>query len=663
MHEIDLDKIIEDEEGLYLIRLNFNPRDVLVDVNSDIYSYIGDQGQIYKPLMISDIGLTVKQTSGSFIVYTTDIKTASPLDDVRIEVLPYWSDEEIASGYTNNKGYVELERYNDYYASFIIAYKDGQQSAMKLDESEWNTSGFDVSGVETDDEGVRAFIYTDRGVYRPGDEINLSVIARNEDNTFPDNHPVMVKMFNPEGQMIYETTSTDGRDGFYSFKLQTEESAPTGNWEVTIDVGSRIFNHVLKIETVVPFKLKVEIEPEKEKIKKEDQYIQFDINSRYLFGMPAANLSAEAEVEIREVNKSFPSYEEFTFRNEFTEFNPIKTNVYKGTLDTAGKATVKWALPRINNVPSALEAKISVSVLEKGGRPNESWERIPFDPYNYYVGLKKPGRGYSYVRVGEELRIPVILLNEKGNPVPSRQLTYRIYKNSSHWWYQYESRNKFRLRFKTDRSTVLVKEGNLTSKDKVFFLTYKPQEEGDYFIEVQEGDYEGHKSGFFMNAYPWGGMPEGDQEAGTLLLRSDKNKYYTGEEAIIQFPAPDKGAILMSIEKGSEILSFEWINPEIEDNEVKIKIPVTADMAPNAYVTISVVQPHAQTVNDRPIRMFGILPLNVEDPETRQEIFIDMPDELKPEQSFDIKISTADRKSTQLTVAVVDEGLLDLTRF
>ncbi len=664
LHEIDLKNIIKDDpNGLYLVRLNFNPRDILVDVKDDVYNYIQEQGQIYKPIIISDIGLTVKNTKNGYVVFATDIKSAQPLGGVYVELFPYWDDEVIASGTTNNKGMVELSKRNYYSAEYVIASKNGQSSIMKLDEMEWNTSGFDVSGVESTDDGIRAYIYTERGVYRPGDEINLSVIARNENNTFPDRHPVQLRLFNPEGQMIYETTNSEGNDGFYSFNLKTQESAPTGNWEVTIDVGSRTFYHVIKIETVVPYKLKVNIEPAADKIKWNDQYLEFDINSKYLFGTPAAGLSAEAEVEIREMDKKFPKYEDFIFKNQFVDFQYIKTSIYKGNLDTAGKAHVKWSLPAFNNVPSALQARLSVSVLEKGGRPNQNWATIPIDPYQYYVGMKLPGKGYSYVRTNEELRIPVILLDGQGNPVPDKKLTYRIYKNTSYWWYQYQSRNKFRLKFKTDRSTVLVKEGNLTSKDKVFFLTFKPDERGEYLIEVQAGDYNGHKAGFFLNAYPWGYMPEGDQDAGTLLLRSNKSKYYTGEEAIINFPAPDKGSILLTVERGTEILSSDWIQPEIVDNEVNIRIPITKEMTPTSYVTVSVIQPHNQTVNDRPIRMFGILPLNVEDPETRQSISIEMPDELKPEQPFEVKIHTMDRKPTQFTIAVVDEGLLDLTYF
>lgn len=664
LHEIDLKEIIKDDQnGLYLVRLNFNPRDVLVNVKNDVYKYIEEQGQIYKPVIISDIALTLKNTREKYIVYATDIKTAQPMSGVNVQLFPYWDDNIIGSGMTNNKGMVEISTRKYYSANYVVATKGNQSSIMKLDEMEWNTSGFDVSGVETTSDGIRAFIYTERGVYRPGDEINLSLIARNESNTFPDKHPVQLRLFNPEGQMIYETTNSEGRDGFYSFKLKTEESAPTGNWEVTIDVGSRTFYHVLKIETVVPFKLKVNIETATEKIKWNDRFLEFDINSRYLFGTPAAGLSAEAEVEIRAVDKKFPKFEDFMFKNEFADFQYIKTSIYQGKLDTAGKAKVKWSLPVFKNVPSALLARLSVSVLEKGGRPNQGWASIPIDPYQYYVGLKLPGKGYSYVRTGEELRIPVILLDAQGAPIAGKNLTYRIYKNTSHWWYQYESRNKFRIRFKTDRSTVLLKEGQLTSKDKVFFLTYKPDERGEYLIEVQEGGYEGHRAGFFLNAYPWGYLPEGDQDAGTLLLRSNKSKYFTGEEAIINFPAPEKGAILLSIERGTEILRSEWIQPEIIDNEVNIRIPITKEMAPNSYVTVSVIQPHEQTVNDRPIRMFGILPLNVEDPDTRQTVSIEMPDELKPEQPFEVKIRTIDRKPTQFTIAVVDEGLLDLTNF
>ena len=86
-------------------------------------------------------------------------------------------------------------------------------------------------------------------------------------------------------------------------------------------------------------------------------------------------------------------------------------------------------------------------------------------------------------------------------------------------------------------------------------------------------------------------------------------------------------------------------------------------MLPNVYVTVSTIQPHDQTVNDRPIRMFGIIPVMLEDPDTRIGFIIESAPNLVPNQDFEIKINTTNNRKAQFTIAVVDEGLLSLTQF
>ncbi len=146
-----------------------------------------------------------------------------------------------------------------------------------------------------------------------------------------------------------------------------------------------------------------------------------------------------------------------------------------------------------------------------------------------------------------------------------------------------------------------------------------------------------------------------------LLFNADKESYQVGDEAQISFPSSEGGQALLSIENGSEVLSKKWVKTTAD--ETKVSIPITTQMAPNVYVHISLLQPHNQTVNDRPMRLYGVVPLLVSNPKTVLQPTIDMPDELKPESQFSISVSEQDNKPMTYTIAVVDEGLLDLTRF
>lgn len=146
-----------------------------------------------------------------------------------------------------------------------------------------------------------------------------------------------------------------------------------------------------------------------------------------------------------------------------------------------------------------------------------------------------------------------------------------------------------------------------------------------------------------------------------LIFSADKEKYKVGEKAVITFPSGSKGRAFVSVENGTEVLSKQWVNTQ--KGETQVSIPLTKEMTPNVYVNISLLQPHAQTKNDLPIRLYGIIPLLVEDPNTLLKPELQLPKVLKPEENYTVKVSEKNNKSMTYTLAVVDEGLLDLTRF
>lgn len=654
VHNLALDQVFDKySNGLYLVRINFNPKDVLIPIEKNELNYIQQKGQVFKPVTISDIGLLAKYTSDQYQVYTTDLKTGAPLSGVRVTIPRYNGN---ISRTTNESGVARIQGYG---SSYIKAEKNGQISVIKPYEMRWNKSGFDVGGISAWDLKTRGYIYTERGVYRPGDSINLSCIVRYASGS-KNNIPAYLKIFNPDGTMVYETTQKGVSDSFYNFKYATDINAPTGNWNVQINVGNKYFYHTLKIETVVANRLKVNVKPALKTILPENKRLELDVESKFLFGAPASGLPYEAEVQLFDVSQAFPKYKQFTFSNQFVEFQEIRAKISSGTLNDDGLAKVTWNIPNLSQAPSPLKAKITATVQEDGGRPNDSWTYVDVNPFTHYVGIRNTD---SYMKLNSKSEIPVVVVDHEGKAVAGRELIYRVYRNDSYWWYQYDNYRDFRLRYKTDKHTYLIEEGTLSSGKPFAKLPFQPRQKGQYLIEVQDAVYGGHVSGIFVSAYPYGGIPSGDQNAGTLTLKTEKEVYNPGDEAKITFPSPGQGNILLTIERGDKILSSKWIKPKSGNEDMTISVDITEEMAPNVYATVTALQTHAQTVNDRPIRMFGILPIKVVDPGTIEELVIDMPDDLSPKEKFDININTVSGNPTQFTVAVVDEGLLDLTNF
>ncbi|HAT67526.1 MAG TPA: hypothetical protein DCS66_23505, partial [Flavobacteriaceae bacterium] len=196
------------------------------------------------------------------------------------------------------------------------------------------------------------------------------------------------------------------------------------------------------------------------------------------------------------------------------------------------------------------------------------------------------------------------------------------------------------------------------------FTVNIPEEEGGrYLIRVMD-KASGHATGRITYFYRnwWKRPVDNDSESAKMLLFSaDKEKYQVNEKAQITFPSGSEGRALVSIENGTEVLSTQWV--VTKKGETTVSIPLTKEMAPNVYVNISLLQPHEQTKNDLPIRLYGVVPILVEDPSTILKPKLDMPEVLKPEESYTIKVSEENKKTMTYTIAVVDEGLLDLTRF
>lgn len=676
-HALDLRTLIgARDRGLYLIKLAFRQEDMLYESPDDdtrsyywgeeYYSnprspgYVWRHGQVYKPILVSDIGLTYKAAANRNLVYATHIGEARALGGVKVTLKSY-QNQILASGESNDRGQVSLPAVDE--EVFVVEGEwSGQRSVIQTGRMGWNLSGFDTDGAEAADEGLRAFLYTERGVYRPGDPVNLSMIIRNDDETFPEDHPVAVTVYDPRNRKRLERTLREGRDGFYHLPFETAPEDPTGGWRIEVLAGSKRFYHDLAIETVVPFRLKVELTSPERRLGSDAERLSLDLSSQYLFGTPAAGLDAEVSLVLDKAPLTVERWPGFAFDNPVREYDALRRSLFSGALDSDGAAAVTYTLPELSESPSALEARLEARVYEPGGRPNTARLTLPVDPYPRYVGIRLPETEYGVARVGAEQQLAMVVVSPDGKTVPGRPLRYRIYQGSRYWWYDYEGDYRdYRLRFKSHSTTRAIREGELTSGAEPVVLGFVPEDDGTYYIEVQDGD-DGHLAGAFLQASGWAGGA--GREAAMLALRTDRDSYRVGETARVRFPVPDEGQVLFSLERGREILESEWRRPtRDEKGQMAIDIPITAAMVPTTYATVSIIQPHAQTANDRPIRLYGVVPLQIVNPDTRHDLRLEVPGELRANEEFDVVVQTGDRRPAQVTVAVVDEGLLALTDF
>jgi len=674
-HQLDLANLIPSgEKGVFLVELSFARKHMLYSgpkpkrqyyYGREYYSnphsqgYLYRHGRVFKALIQSDIGLVHKAGSRGHLVWALDLRTARPLKGVHVKLCSY-QHQVLAEGFTDGEGELFLGDVTGK-PFYVEGEKDRQRSVLSLKEMQWNLSSFATGGEKPDSQGVRAFVFTDRGVYRPGDTVHLAVIARNSDRSFPENHPVTLTVSNPRQQPVYRLTNKEGKDGFYRFDIHTRPEDITGNWRAQIKAGDRSFYHTIRIETVVPFRLKVNYTGLPGRIAAGSDQLRFNVSAQYLFGSPAGNMPLEVTARIDKRALRFPAFSRMVFENQTIRFRPLEKTISEDKLDATGNATVAWKLPNLAGAPGGLGLKLTASVQEKGGRASRRSVSIPFDPFPRYVGIELPGNA-RFTRVNAPLGFQVILVDPQGRPVSGRTLKYRVLRNSRYWWWEYDSREEFRTRFKQDSHTQEILAGDLTSATNTVGLKFTPDTQGEYFLEISDASPGGHVAGLFFSSYHWGNAPAELENAGVLEIQASAKEFAPGDVAKMAVNTPVSGRLLVAVEKGDQVLR-RFSMPTDSGGVTKFSVPVTTGMLPNAYVSVALIQPLEQAENDRPLRMYGVVPIEVVDSETRQELALEVAEELPSGKEFTVVVRTKNSEPTQLIMAVVDEGLLSLTDF
>ena len=610
----------------------------------------------------SNLGMIVKRNSlNKLWIAVSNILDTNPVGKAQVTVYNFQL-QPIGKGETNGEGFVEISSKGTPF--IVVAEAEKQKAYVRVvDGEEQSVSRFDVGGKEIQ-KGLKGFIYGERGVWRPGDTLHISFILEDREKRIPDKHPVALEIYNPKGQFYTKMISTQGMNGFYTFDVPTQAGDPTGLWNAYIKVGGTTFHKGLRIETIKPNRLKINLTLPKI-LQSTDKNVTVPLTSAWLTGATASKLKAKVEMSLSKVNTQFKNYGQYIFNDPATDFTTIKTDVFDGILNAEGKAGVTLKVPAATNAPGMLNATFTTRVFEPGGDASIYTQSIPFSPFVSYVGINLNQPKGKYIETDKDHVFDIVTVNSQGQPVNRSNLEYKIYRISWSWWWE-NSEESFGT-YINNSSITPVASGKLqTSGGKTTFkfrVDYPSW--GRYLVYVKDKD-SGHATGgtIYVDWPESRGRSNKTDPSGIKMLTFslDKDSYEIGETATAIIPAAAGGRALVSIENGSSVLHREWIEVTNE-GDTKYTFEITPEMTPNVYLHISLLQPHAQTINDLPIRMYGIAPVFVTNRQTVLQPQIQMPEVLRPETDFNVTVSEKSGKPMTYTLAIVDDGLLDLTNF
>lgn len=614
-------------------------------------------------ILATDLGVIAKRGENkSYLFAVNNIVTTEPVSNARVDLYTF-QQQKIATAATSSEGIASFQLNK--FAYFAIVTLGDQSTYVKLDDGySLSVSNFDVAG-ETLQKGLKGFIYGERGVWRPGDNVYLSFILNDASNKLPKSHPIKFRLNDPNGKTTYQTIQKTNDLNHYSFIVPTSADAPTGNWEAMISVGGAKFYKSIKIETIKPNRLKIKNNFSRKTLSSSYPNTS-TLEVTWLHGAIAKNLNVEMQAKFSQQTTTFKGYEKFNFDDLVRQFSSEEINIFSGKLNENGKASVDIHPKLQGQAPGMLRAAFITKVYEEGGDFSTDVISTTYSPYKTYVGIKAPEPNkYGMLETRTNNRFDIVTVDENGRPKSVKNLEVKVYKVDWRWWWDASSDNlsNYNSSDATTSYKSFVINTDSNGKGSIQF-SLTDEEWGRYLIRVADHT-DGHATALTVNIdWPiWSGKTR-NRDASTanmLVFSTDKKNYAVGEKAQISFPSSEGGRALISIENGSKVVQTIWA--KTKQGETKVEIPITAAMAPNVYFNITLLQPHASTKNDSPIRMYGIVPIEVVDKNTILAPTLSMPDVLKPEQTFTVKVGEKTGKEMTYTIAVVDEGLLDLTRF
>ena len=654
-------------------------KDILKDKGPGVYLAVVERADVKEGedtqsatnwILVSNLGLTTYTGADGMTVAVRSLADAKPVNGVTLRLYAH-NNTELGTATSGADG---LARFapgllhgnggDEPYA--VMAYgADGDFNFLEVSRGAFDLSDRGVSG--RDQPGpVDAFLYTDRGIYRPGENIHLTALVRDDKANALSGTPLTLRLLRPDGVAVdTEQLTGDQLGGFYQ-KYSLPRDARIGTWSIELKVdpkGAAIATAEVRVEDFVPPTLKVALSASDDPIRPKQDY-PVTVTGQYYYGAPGVGLTVQASASIAFDDKPFPSEPDFQFGLVNEKYNGDRKDLDAPVTDDDGKSSLTLNLGDLPDLTKPLAATIEVNVFEPSGRPITATLTRPIRLRPLTIGLRS-STGDDPVAEGAPAKVDVIALDNSGKRVAAPGLRWELLRET--WQYDWYSENghwRHRVQVRDvpiDSGTVDVAADNAGSLSKTLAA-------GRYRWEVTDTATGAQSSlRFHVGWYVEAELPDVPDKMSVTL---DKPSYQAGDTAKVFVKAPFAGEAELAIASDKVISLKSFTLPK---GGTTLDIPVDSNWGNGVYALVTAYRPPAPppangngTSARGPGRAVGLGWIGVDPAPRTLTVSLSAPDVVRPRAPAEVPIKVAglDKgEEAYVTLAAVDEAVLKLTDF
>jgi uncharacterized protein YfaS (alpha-2-macroglobulin family) len=627
--------------------------------------WYGERTEDHRLLAVTDLGLSALLNAGGATVWVNSLRDAKPVAGAEVTLYAE-NNSELARGTTDASGLAKLTFAHDGKAAapFLVVARAGADLSFLPLEKTLVTQAGETGGRAYLAEGYEAFVFSDRGIYRPGETAHFKALVRDRDLAAPPAFPALFRILKPNGRVFKDLPVQLDAAGAAETELVLPEFLPTGRYEARLVLpGSfkELGGTVVMLEDFVPPQVRVAASGPAARAPA-GQPVLFDARAEHLFGRAAAGLKAKGFASVRPVAFEPKAWKGWQFGDAEKKFSENYRALGSATLDEQGHAQFKVDTSEAWRPPAALRVNFQATVTEASGRPVTAGTQAQVDVYPFYIGLKTGG--HDVVPVGEPQRVAVVEVAPDGAAwTNAKPLVVRL--DRVEWSTVLRRDDHGRYQWLSEERKAKVAEDTLAASGQPTDYAFTVKNLGEFLLTLSD-PASGASSSFRFHAgsrdQQWVSWSREKPDAVELAL--DKQSYKPGETAKLLIKAPFAGTALLSI-ASDHVLESRLI--ELAKNTAEVEIPVRAEFAPNVYCSITLVRPARAESVWSAHRAAGAVALKVAPPNRKLTVAVEAPAVNRPQAQLTARLRVADEAglpaAADVTVFAVDEAICMLTDF